>query len=274
MSRSGPFGILLFAALIASPVAALGDEPPAQSPGTADLVTIHDRCVAFVHAHPQVGLERAKLWEAQGGGFYAAHCVAMALFDLHEYAAAAQRFESLATAMMGVPPAQRAQALDQAGQSWLAADRPDRAKAAFDAAIQLNGDDAELRIDRAEAFAALKKYWDALDDLNRAIDLAPDRADAYFYRGAAYRNLDTLSLALQDVEHGLKLAPDAPIGLLERGNIRRLKGDLAGARSDWRRVAELAPKSPEAAAARDNLAKLDAKTPQKVATPAATKTSP
>jgi tetratricopeptide (TPR) repeat protein len=270
MSRSGPFGILLLAALMVSPAAALAEEAP-QSPSAADLITIHDRCVAFVHAHPQVGLERAKLWEEQGGGFYASHCIAMALFDLHDYAAAAERFESLATAMMGVPAAQRAQSLDQAGQSWLAANRPDRAKAAFDAAIQLNGDDADLRIDRAEAFAALKQYWDALDDLNRAIDLAPDRADAYFYRGAAYRNLDTLDLALQNVEQGLKLAPDAPIGLLERGNIRRLKGDFAGARSDWRRVAELAPKSPEAAAAQTNLKKLDAKAVQKAPT---AKTSP
>lgn len=274
MSLSGSVRILLFAALMASPAMALADEPTAQGAGAADLVTIHDRCVAFVHAHPEVGLERAKHWEEQGGGFYASHCIAMALFDLHDYAAAAERFESLATAMRGVTAAQRAQALDQAGQSWLAANHPDRAKAAFDAAIKLDGDDADLHIDRAEAFAALKQYWDALDDLNRAVDLAPDRADAYFYRGAAYRNLDTLDLALQNVEHGLELEPDAPIGLLERGNIRRLKGDFDGARSDWRRVAKLAPKTPEAAAARTNLAKLGAKPTHKAATPGAPAKSP
>jgi tetratricopeptide (TPR) repeat protein len=258
MSFSKIFGALLVA-LIASPGAALADEVLPQGPSAEDLVIVHDRCVAFVHAHPQEGLERAQLWEEQGGGFYAEHCVAMALFDLHEYAKAAERFERMATAMMGVPAVERAQALDQAGQSWLAASSPDRAKAAFDAALQLNGDDAELLIDRAEADDALKQYWDALDDLNRAIELAPDRADAYFYRGTTYRRLNTLDLALQDVEHGLRLAPDAPIGLLERGNIRRLKGDLDGARSDWQRVAKLAPDSPEGRAARFNLDHLNAK---------------
>ncbi|HUK00074.1 MAG TPA: hypothetical protein VLV85_17620 [Stellaceae bacterium] len=212
-----------------------------------------------MRAHPKEGLERAKLWAQQGGGFYADHCVAMALFALRDYAAAADRFQTLATAMMGMPTVERAQALDQAGQAWLDAERPDRAKAAFDAALQLNGENADLLIDRSEAYAALKQYWDALDDLNRAIDLAPDRADAYIYRGAVYRHLDTPDLAMQDVQHGLSLAPDSPTGLLERGILRQLKGDIAGAREDWQRVEKLAPDSPAQKAAAMELAKLSEK---------------
>jgi tetratricopeptide (TPR) repeat protein len=212
-----------------------------------------------VRAHPKEGLERAKLWAQQGGGFYADHCVAMALFALRDYAAAADRFQTLATAMMGMPTIERAQALDQAGQAWLDAERPDRAKAAFDAALQLNGEDADLLIDRSEAYAALKQYWDALDDLNRAIDLAPDRADAYIYRGAVYRHLDTPDLAMQDVQHGLSLAPDSPTGLLERGILRQAKGDIAGAQEDWQRVEKVAPDSPAQKAAAMELAKLSEK---------------
>jgi tetratricopeptide (TPR) repeat protein len=237
----------------------LAGEVLAQSRTGEDLAAVHDRCVSFVQSNPKEGLERAKVWKEQGGGFYADHCIAMALFQLRDYAAAAERFETLATAMLGMPSVQRAQALDQAGQAWLDARQPERAKAAFDAAIQLNGEDADLLIDRAEAWAAMKRYWDALDDLNRAIDLAPTRADAYIYRGAAYRNLDSLDLAMQDIEHGLSLAPNSPMGLLERGNLRRLKGDVAGARQDWLRVSELAPKSAEDKAARLSLANLKGK---------------
>jgi tetratricopeptide (TPR) repeat protein len=251
-------GALLFALILASAAFSAG-EAVAQGQPTEDLAALHDRCVEFVHAHPKEGLERAKLWAQQGGGFYAEHCVAMALFDLHDYAASAERFQTLATAMLGMPAIERAQALDQAGQAWLAAEQPDRAKVAFDAALQLGGENADLLIDRAEAYAELKRYWDALDDLNRAIDLAPDRADAYIYRGAAYRHLDTLDLAMQDVQHGLSLAPDSPTGLLERGILRKLKGDIAGAREDWERVEKLAPDSPADKAAAVNLAKLSDK---------------
>jgi tetratricopeptide (TPR) repeat protein len=251
--------LVLLIALLWAPGAALAEPVLPQGPNAGDLVTLHDRCVAFVQANPAEGLKRAQLWAKQGGGFYAEHCVAMALFNLRRYAEAAEHFESVATATMAVPTTERAQILDQAGQSWLDAGRPDRAKAVFDAAIRLDGTDAELHIDRAEAFDALKQYWDALDDLNRAIDLAPDHPEAYFYRGTTYRKLNTLDLALQDVEHGLELAPDAPIGLLERGNIRRLKGDIAGARRDWLRVEKLAANTPEGKAARVDLNQLKAK---------------
>ena len=226
-----------------------------------DLVALHDRCVAFAHDNPKEGLERAKGWKEQGGGgFYADHCIAMALYELHDYAGAAQRFEALATATFSMPPLQRALTLDQAGQAWLAGHEPARAKAALDAAIQLaGGKNADLFIDRAEALADLSQYWDAIDDLNRAIELAPDRADAYIYRGTAYRYVDSRELALEDIQHGLSLAPDSTMGLLERGNLRRLNGDIAGAQQDWLRVTKLAPSSAEGKAASVNLANLKGK---------------
>jgi tetratricopeptide (TPR) repeat protein len=232
-----------------------------------DMAAIHDRCVALAESNPTADLEKAKLWRQEGGGFAADHCIAMALFGLKDYSGAAKRFESLATAMMQMPAAQRALTLNQAGQSWLAANEPAHAKADFDAAVALNGADPDLLIDRAEAFAALRQYWEAIDDLNSAIDLSPKRADAYIYRGSAYRSVDALDLALEDVERGLALAPTSVLGLLERGNIRKIKGDVAGARRDWWRVTELAPNTPAAAAAQVNLDRLggsgDAKAPKK-----------
>jgi tetratricopeptide (TPR) repeat protein len=250
--------VLLAAVLALTAGTARGGPGPLMREGE-DENTVHDSCVALADSNPTQGLERAKAWRSEGGGFAADHCAAMALYDLGRYDEAAQGFEELAAAMMAMPKPQRARTLAQAGQSRLAGDDPRRAKADFDAALALNGDDPDLLMDRAEAFAALKQYWDAIDDLNRAVELAPERADAYIYRGSAYRSLDALDLALEDVERGLAIEPDSVLGLLERGNTRRLKGDAEGARADWLRVVELAPATPAAAAAQVNLDRLGAK---------------
>ena len=246
------FGLGIAATLLlASPPAGAQAQRPGQ-----DTAAVHDRCIDLARSNPKEGLERARVWKSEGGGFAADHCIGMALFMMKDYAGAAERFETLASAMMAAPPEQRAQALDQAGQSWLDANEPARAKIDFDGALALGGEEVDLLIDRSEAYAALKKYWEAIDDLNRALDLQPNRADALIYRGTAYRYLDSLDLALEDVEHALKLAPNSPTALLERGNIRRLKGDIAEARADWTHVRELAPNTAEGKAAETNLERL------------------
>jgi tetratricopeptide (TPR) repeat protein len=258
---------LLAAALFGAPAAA-------QQRSTDSDADVHDRCVAFVRSNPKEGLEKAKVWKEQGGGFYADHCVAMALFQLGDFAGAARRFQALATAMLGLPARQRGQALDQAGQSWLNAREPARAKAAFDAAIALVGEDPDLLIDRASASYDMQQYWDMIDDLNRAAEVAPKRADIYIYRGTAYRLVDSPDLALEDIERGLALAPNSPIGLLERGTLRQLKGDVAGARKDWTEVVKLAPTSTEGKAAKAKLAELGDKAGAKKAASEAKKKQP
>ena len=218
----------------------------------------HDLCVEMARKDPNAALDRATQWSKKGGGFPADHCAAMALFEMDRYREAAEAFDKLAKSMTKEAPAARARIYDQAGQSWLVGDDPARAKADFDAAINLVRTDPDLLIDRAEASAATKQYWNAIDDLNHASDLAPQQADIYVYRAAAYRAVEALDLALEDAEHNLKLAPDNPVGLLERGNIRRLKGDITGARQDWISVAKQVPGSQLASAAQSNLAHLGA----------------
>jgi tetratricopeptide (TPR) repeat protein len=235
---------------------------------TGDPDTEHDQCVASAEKDPEAALAQAKQWSNQGGGLLADHCAAMALYDMKHYREAAQAFERLAQTMTDQDPAGRARLYDQAGQAWLVADQPGRALGDFESALRLAPNDPDLLIDRAEALADAKKYWDAIDDLNRASDLAPQKAEIYAYRAAAYRAVDSLDLARDDVEHNLRLAPDNPIGLLERGNIRRIEGDVAGARKDWLSVERIAPDSPSAGAASRNLARLGAREPKPDAKPA------
>ena len=231
--------------------------PPAPLPDSQH----YERCLSEAHADPQHGYDDAASWRNLGGGFPAQHCMAVALIGLHKYDQAATQLESLANAMMMADPAMRADALEQAGQAWLLANKPNEAKVAFDSSLAFRPNDPELLIDRAEAFAMGGKFFDAIDDLNRVLDKTPNRVDALVYRASAYRQLGSLDLALDDAERALRLDPDSVPGLLERGNIRRLKSDSAGAKADWQRVTQLAPGSPEAVSAQDNLTHINEQPP-------------
>jgi len=246
-ARSRAIAALAMLAMIAGGQAAFA---------TSDPTSEHDQCVAEAETNPEAALARAKQWSNSGGGFDADHCVAMALYGMKQYAEAARTFDKLARSMTDEGLAEQARIYDQAGQAWLVAEQPRAAKSSFDAALRLTPNDPDLLIDRAEALAAAKEYWSAIDDLNRASDIAPKKAEIYVYRAAAYRALDALPLARQDIDYNLKLEPDNPVGLLERGNIRRLQGDVAGARGDWVSVTKVAPGSSSAAAAERNLARL------------------
>lgn len=250
----------LLLALSLAVAQAANQVPAAAPPASGNAADDYGRCLKLAHDDPNRALTQATSWHSNGGGFPAEHCEAVALVGLKRYAEAAKELQALAGAMMTADPQLRADALDQAGQAWLLADKPEDAKAAFDGALGFKPDDPDILIDRAEAYAAKERYFDAIDDLNRVIDIAPDRADALIYRASAYRKVDSLDLARDDVERALKLAPDAVPGLLERGNIRSNQGDLAGAKADWQRVAALAPNSPAGKAALDNLAHLAAVT--------------
>jgi tetratricopeptide (TPR) repeat protein len=216
------------------------------------------RCMVDAHKNPAAGADSASAWRAAGGGHPAEHCNAVALIGLGRYEEAGKRLDALADAMMKGPADLRAQVLDQAGQAWLLAGKPARAETDLTQALALSPDDADLLIDRAEAFAGEKRYAEAVADLDRALTLDPRRADALVFRAAAHRRLDQLPAALKDVETVLRLTPNQPDALLERGNIRILQNDEAGARADWRQVAAVAPHSPAEKMATENLAKLDA----------------
>lgn len=257
--RLGPgFGIVAAAlALGLGAGAARGATPqsvlPAPPPSDAQRYSL---CLQTAHDDPQKAYDDAESWYDLGGGFPAQHCAAVALIGLKKYPEAATQLETLANAMMQAAPDMRADALEQAGQAWLLANRPNEAKAAFDSALAFKPKDPELLIDRAEAFALDGKFFDAIDDLNTVLDTTPNRVDALVYRASAYRQLGSLDLALDDAERALRLDPNSAPGLLERGNIRRLKNDDAGAKADWQRVVQLAPGTPAAASAQDNIAHL------------------
>ena len=76
----------------------------------------------------------------------------------------------------------------------------------LDQAIRITrGRDMTIYYDRAEAFLALKDYYEALDDINHIIDLSPRNPEGYMFRAA----------------------------------VKVQSGDMSGACNDWSRAGEL-----------------------------------
>jgi tetratricopeptide (TPR) repeat protein len=223
---------------------------------TVDHPKEYAACMALARSEPNAAFESALAWQDRGGGPAARHCAAVALIGLGQHREAAARLEALAE---GLAPELRIGVLGHAGQAWLLAGEIDRAYAVQSAALGLAPHDPALLVDRGVTLAEAGRYWEAIDDLDRALELDPRRVEALVFRASAYRRVDALELAADDLERALARRPDHPEALLERGIVRRLSGDEAGARRDWLEVLRLAAGTPAADTARENLERMDVK---------------
>jgi len=225
---------------------------------TIDNAKRYEACMRLAINDPDKAFDAALEWHDMGGGHGADHCAAVALIGLKFYKEGAERLEKLAQDIKAENPF-RAQLLGQAGQAWLLAGSFGRARDVQTAALELDPESVELLVDRAQAKAADKLYFQAIDDLNHALELDPARIDALVFRATAYRYLDSFDLAREDIDKALSMHPDQPDALLEKGNLLRLTGDDDGARKAWLALLEAAPGSPAALAAQGNLEKMDVK---------------
>lgn len=213
-------------------------------------------CMQLAEKRPDAAFDSALTWEDRGGGDMARLCQAMALFHQGQFQAAATRLEDLGPTLGKDTPEGASSLLARAGWAWLRAGDTAKAERSYTQALTRSPRDPELMIDRAFARAEAQRYWEAIEDLNRAIDLAPRRAEAYLYRAGAYRALGNDSKALDDVGVALQLEPSNPEALLLRGNLRAVTGNAEGAKADWGMVMRIDPDTTSARAAEDNLKRL------------------
>lgn len=218
----------------------------------------YQECMAAIDINAEKAFDTAIEWRDLGGGKAARHCAAAALLALGYYTDAAERLEDLAQQPTDEATLRTA-LLRQAAQGWSMAGDAERAYAALTAAIQIDGKDPKLFLERAVVLASMELYDKAVDDLSQCLALDPVSVDAYTFRASAYRYLDQFELAKADAHHALALEPDHLEARLERGILRRLAGDLVGARLDWSRILELAPNDAIADNARRNIELLDVK---------------
>jgi tetratricopeptide (TPR) repeat protein len=255
-ARAWSVGALTLAALVLMAMPAMAQRKPA-APPSSELADRYERCMNLAQAQPAQGLAEATRWRADNGGYAAMHCEASALYNLKRFDEAARRFHDVAEGTTTETAELRAEAYDQAAQAWLTAQKPQRARAEYDAALKLLPKNIDLLLGRAQAEGLAHDFWAALDDLNAALDIDPRRADALVLRAAAYRQVDATDLAMDDVTRAIALSPQFPDAYLERGTLMASKDDFAGARKDWNKVRELAPNTFVAELAERNLARLN-----------------
>ena len=115
----------------------------------------------------------------------------------------------------------------------------------------------EIAVDRARAFVALQRLYDARIALDDALAINPASSDAWLYSATLARRMAKLPLAQQHSEKAAEINPVEPAIGLEAGVIAVLSGRDDTARKSWNSVIAAAPDSAEAAQAKGYLAQLD-----------------
>lgn len=220
------------------------------------------QCMDLATSDPGKALTDAVQWRSEGGGVLARQCLGVAYANSGKWAAAAGTFEDAAReAETGKDP-RAPQYWASAGNAWIAAQEPAKARAAIDAALAtgaLTGLDlGEAHLDRARAMVALGDMDTARSDIDKTLSYAPSDPLAWLLSATLARRAGDLPRAATDITQALKLSGDDPSVQLEAGNIAASSGNEADARAAWNRVIELAPGTPMAGAARKALEQFSA----------------
>ena len=178
----------------------------------------HKECLESIADDQQLALENAMIWRDQGGGRRARHCEAMALFALGYEGEAASRLDELAAGGDGGSEQHRIKLRAEAADMWLAAGDALKAHGSATAGLELEAENAGLRIARARAYTLAGQPDYAETDLSSVLVYHPRHAEALRYRADARLRQDRLDAAKDDIERSLSIAPTVETALL-RGHI-------------------------------------------------------
>jgi tetratricopeptide (TPR) repeat protein len=170
----------------------------------------YQQCVALIDQDPERAYEEGMAWAADGQELNAYRCAALALVAQNRFDEGARRLESLATAANPADTSLRAELFSQAGNAWLLAREPSRARSTFTQAIATMAPGAQqlpdLYIDRARAYALEGDYRHAEEDLSHAHDQRPNDALALRLRASARLRQRAFELAEADARRSLELS--------------------------------------------------------------------
>ena len=248
--------------LLALAVAQASGQTPVPA-GPLDIRTNRlQRCIALVQTDPAAARAEATRWRIAGGRFAARECAGLAFAAEKAWPAAAGEFEEAARAAQLARNAGAATYWAQAGNAWLAAADPAKARAALDSALTagtLTGLPlGEAQLDHARALVATGDMESARTDIDLALVNAADDPLAWLLSATLARREGNPVRAKKDIGEALRRSADDASVQLEAGNIAALAGDEAGARDAWGQAARLAPDTPVGRSAVTALRQFDA----------------
>ena len=186
---------------------------------TADFDKKHKLCLEKISKDASIAFEEAMIWQDEGGGRRAKHCVAMSLFTLGHEVEAAARLDALAIASDGGNNVMRANFYAEAANFWLISSHPEKAYSSSSKGLDLVNGYVPLYVIRARSHFAMGQYDYALIDLNSALIKEPENADALRYRANVKLKQGKLNQAKMDIEKALQLSPLSVESALVRGQI-------------------------------------------------------
>lgn len=182
------------------------------------------QCLALIEQDPERAYEEGMAWAAEAQALNAYRCAAYALVAQNRADEGARRLESLATAVNPEDTALRAELLSQAGNAWLLAREPARARAVLTRAIAVMDSDPsqlpDLLIDRSRAYAMEAEWRLAEEDLSRSLDLRAQDALALRLRASARMHQSAFDLAEADAIAAAQIEPDNVDNYLILGHVR------------------------------------------------------
>lgn len=143
-------------------------------------------------------------------------------------------------AVDALPPKMRAESLVMRGK-LLAPTDPEKALDDFNKAIELDADNPEHLLARADFYNGQKKYDEAVADIDAVIEQHPDVAGSYLVKASLLREQAKFDEALAALDKAAELAPSAPGIYQQRGELYRMKGDYPQAIEQFTKVLNMQP---------------------------------
>ena len=124
--------------------------------------------------------------------------------------------------------------------------QPDKALAAFTAAIETFPNNHLVYNNRGLCYQQQGKPQEAINDFNKALEIDKNFAVAYTNRGYTYQGVGNLKDAEQDFTKAISIEPNNPLFTSLRGTCRLSQGNTSGAIEDYMQAIRLTPQNPVA----------------------------
>ncbi|WP_406568399.1 tetratricopeptide repeat protein [Alterisphingorhabdus coralli] len=219
-----------------------------------------NQCLDLVIEDPARGVANAREWLANGGSYFALHCLAFAFSKQQRWQSAADSFAQAAQDAEAAKDERSANLWVQAANAALADGQPSTSIAFLDSALIsgiLEGQALGLaHLDRARALVALGELEKARAEFVLVQKHVPQDPLGWLLSATLERRLDNLERARADINVALSLGPEDPDILVEAGIISALLGNVEEARVKWQQVVTIDAPGPARVSAQEYLRQL------------------